>query len=123
MPLVLIALEAAIYPTLLAAVVILLAQPRPRRLLAAYLAGGMLISVVSGLVIVFALHGSELVKSERSGLSWRADLAVGGLAVLLAVALATRADQRIRERRRRRKGGRRPGPPANEDARKEPWSQ
>jgi len=37
--LLLLALEAALYPTLLAAVVILLSQPRRRPLLTAYLAG------------------------------------------------------------------------------------
>jgi hypothetical protein len=122
MSLLLLAFEAAIYPTLLAAVVILLAQPRPRRLLTAYLAGGMTVSVVAGLVIVFVLSGTELVTSQRSGLSWRADLAVGGLAILLAVALATRADQRFRERRRRRRT-QAPGEPASANRRKEPWSE
>jgi hypothetical protein len=38
--LVFLALDAALYPTLLAAVVILLAQEHPRRLIGAYLAGG-----------------------------------------------------------------------------------
>jgi hypothetical protein len=120
-PLVL-ALGAAFYPTLLAAVVILLAQPRPRRLLLAYLAGALTISILAGLVIVFVLSGTELVTSERSGLSWRADLAVGGLAILLAVALATRADQRFRERRRRRREEA-PQEQAPSDRRKEPWSE
>jgi len=59
-----LALEAALYPTLLAAVVILLAGPRPRPLLAAYLAGGLTISIALGLVIVFALEGA--VNSESS---------------------------------------------------------
>src|SRR5215210_1116918 len=98
-----LALEAGLYPTLLAAVVILLAQPRPRRLLSAYLAGGMTISIGLGLVIVFALEGSNAVSSERSGLSWTSDLAVGGLALLLAVALAMKADQRVVQSRQRRK--------------------
>src|SRR3954451_364779 len=95
----LLSLEAALYPTLLAAVVILLAQPRPRQLLAAYLCGGLVISIGLGLVVVFALEGA--VSSQSSVLSWGADLAVGGLALLLAVALSVRADERVRERRRR----------------------
>jgi hypothetical protein len=118
-----LAVGAAIYPTLLAAVVILLAQPRPRRLLVAYLAGGMTISIAAGLVIVFALDGSELVTSERSGLSWRADLALGGLALLLGVALATRADERFRQRRRRHRRQASADPPPQGGERKEPWSE
>jgi hypothetical protein len=125
-----LALEAALYPTLLAAVVILLAQPRPARLLGAYLAGGLTISIGLGLVIVFAL--SDAVNSQSSGLSWGADLAIGGLALLLAVVLATRADDRFRERRKRRAavaaGGKAAAtnraaatnPPADK---KEPWSE
>jgi hypothetical protein len=84
-------------------VVILLSQPRPRRLIAAYLAGGLTMSITLGLIVVFALKDTHAVPSSNSGLSWGADLAVGGLALLLAVALATRADDRVRQRRARRK--------------------
>ena len=123
MQLLFLALDAALYPTLLAAVVILLAQPRPRTLLGAYLAGGLFISIAIGLLIVFALGASKAVKNEQSGLSWGADLAIGGLAMLAAVAIATRADQRMRELRKRRKAAKRGG--ADEPAAEahEPWSQ
>jgi MFS family permease len=113
MDVLLLALEAAIYPTLLAAVVILLSQPRPGRLLAAYLAGGLTISITLGVLIVAALNDSHAIGGERSGPSWGADLTVGGLALLLAVLLATRADERVRRRRAARK------PPST----KEPWSE
>src|SRR3954451_21477187 len=113
--LLLLALDAALYPTLLAAVVILLSQPRRFQLLTAYLAGGLTISIALGLGIVFALQGS--VHSSKSTLSWEADLAIGGLALLLAVALATGADQRLSARR---KAGRRPKDDAD---RRDPWSQ
>ncbi len=118
---VLLALDAALYPTLLAAVVILLGQERPVRLLAAYLAGGMLISVGLGLVIVLVLGGSGKF-SESSGLSWTADLAIGGLTLLAAVALSLRADQRLRARRAARRARKHPEPPPPEDER-DPWSQ
>src|SRR3954447_4760939 len=119
MSILLLAFEAALYPTLLAAVVVLLAQPRRRRLLATYLIGGLTVSIVAGLVIVLALDGSELVTSEKSGLSWRADLAIGGLAILVAVAIATRADRRVRERRRRRMAGQ--AKPGDSKPKGEPW--
>ena len=94
MQLVLLALAAAFFPTVLAAVVILLSQPRRLPLLSAYLAGGLTISIGLGLGIVAALKASHTLHTSRSALSWGADLAIGGLALLLAVALATRADQR-----------------------------
>ena len=120
--LLLLALEASLYPTLLAAVVILLSQPRPKRLLGAYLAGGLTISIVAGCLIVSGLeHSSTLDNGSGSTLSWTADLAIGGLALLLAVALATRADARVAERRRARHPEK--VKPAPEDSDKEPWAQ
>lgn len=95
-----VALDAALYPTLLAAVAILLSQPRRLPLLAAYLAGGLTISIGVGLGIVALLGGSGALHGSSSGLGWIADLSVGGLALLLAVALATRVDVRVRARHR-----------------------
>jgi hypothetical protein len=104
MSLLVLAFEAALYPTLLAAVVILLSLERPKRLIAAYLAGGMTISITLGILIVELLGGTNLVENQQSLLSWTGDLVIGGLAVLLAVALATHADDRMRERRSARRG-------------------
>jgi hypothetical protein len=114
--LILLALSAALYPTLLAAVVILLSQPRRFPLLSAYLAGGLAISIGLGLVIVNRLDASQTLDTSKSTLSWTADLAVGGLALLLAVALATRVDERLRSRRRARR-------PARPKDGREPWSE
>jgi Sap-like sulfolipid-1-addressing protein len=110
-----LALFSALYPTLLAAVVILISQPHPFRLLSAYLAGGLTISILLGLVIVFVLGGA--VHDTTSGLSWGMDLTIGGLAMLLAVALATGLDQRFRERRKSRH------PRKEKPDDREPWSQ
>src|SRR4051794_9430502 len=115
-----LALDAALYPTLLAAVVILLSQPRRRPLLTAYLAGGLTISIGAGLALIAILKGSGAVKSSSSGLSWVTDLSIGGLALLVAVTLATRADQRLKERRRAKHPGK---PPDPDEASKEPLSQ
>ena len=117
-----LALDAALYPTLLAAVVILLSQPRPKALLGAYYAGGMFISIVLGLAIVFAADSSGAFDRP----SWTVDLAIGGLALLAAVALAMRADQRMRERRAQRKASRGKEKQEEKNERKddsEPWSQ
>lgn len=125
MTLLVLAFEAALYPTLLAAVVILLTLERPARLIAAYLAGGLTISIGLGCLIVFALDGSGAASNEQSLLSWTADLAIGGLALLAAVALATHQDERWRARRRARQG-QPPETGREEDAaaaKREPWSQ
>jgi hypothetical protein len=113
-----LAFEAALYPTLLAAVVILLSQPRRLRLLATYLAGGLTISIGLGLVLVFVVQGSSALSSNKSGLSWGADLAIGGLALLVAVALATGSDERLRARRAKHKE-----PPSHAAEKRDPWSQ
>ncbi|HKG38180.1 MAG TPA: GAP family protein [Conexibacter sp.] len=132
MSLLVLAFEAALYPTLLAAVVILLSLERPKRLIAAYLAGGMTISITLGLLIVELLGGTNLVESQQSLLSWTGDLVIGGLAVLLAVALAMHADDRMRERRSTRRAvpvpvGGAPAPIAPDSVadapNAEPWSQ
>src|SRR5213592_353602 len=100
MQLLVLALDAALYPTLLAAVVILLSQPRRLPLLSAYLAGGLTISIGLGLGIIAALKGSGQIDNSKAAMSVAADLTIGGLALLLAVALATRADERVKERRK-----------------------
>jgi MFS family permease len=117
----LLALEAALYPTLLAAVVVLLGASRPKTLLAAYLGGGLTMSIVAGCLIVYGLQHSGALNSRSSTVSWTADLAVGGLALLLAVALAAHADARFAERRRARRRGRQPREPQPEA--QEPWSE
>jgi hypothetical protein len=119
MQVVLLALDAALYPTLLAAVVILVSQPRGLVLLAAYLAGGLTISIGLGLALVFALEQSGALDDSGSVLSWTADVVVGCLALLLAVALATRADARVVERRR----AGRPAQPSDHEVEREPWSR
>jgi hypothetical protein len=125
MQLLLLAFVAAFYPTLLAAVVILLAQPHPARLIGAYLGAGLTISIAIGLVIVFSLEG--VVEDESSTTSTSTDLAVGGLALLAALALSTHTDVRLREARRRRhehNGRHRAVNEPEPDAeKKEPWAQ
>src|SRR3954447_26953001 len=103
--------------------VILLTTPRPRQLVAAYLAGGLTISIGLGLLFVFVIKGSDTDTSSGSALSWGADLAIGGLALLLAVALATRADERARERRARRRQAKGKAKPPKEKDNHEPWSE
>jgi hypothetical protein len=108
-----LALYAALYPALLAAVGMLLTSPRRKRLLSVFLFAGLAVSVGFGLGVVLLVHRSGAVSHRGSGWSWGTDLAVGALAWLLALALATHAWKRLRARRRR------PEPAEVRD----PWTQ
>jgi hypothetical protein len=115
----LLALAAAFYPTLLAIVIVVLGRPRPARLLAAYLAGGMLVSVGIGLGVVFVLEG---VGADEGGNSTTtagavADIAVGALALCLAVAIHTGRDPRPARLKKKR------GAEASAGPKKPTWAQ
>jgi MFS family permease len=99
-----LALGSAVYPTLLAVVILILTQPNPRRLLAAYLAGAMLTSLAIGLVIVGGLGSGDLLNGSSGHTinpAW--DLAVGLLLFALLYALLTGRDRRLAERRERKR--------------------
>ena len=81
---ILLALAAAVYPTLLAGVILILSRPSPLRLLIAFLAGGMMISITAGYAIVKAIEASRAVsKSNQSGKPI-VDIVVGAASLLLA---------------------------------------
>jgi len=102
--LLLLALWAAVYPTLLAMVTIMLMLPQPRRLLAGYLAGAMLMSVGVGLLIVFALDGSSsATKTVKHTIAPAVEVTAGVLILALALAVATGHDHRFNERRARKR--------------------
>ena len=110
------ALLSAVYPTLLAVVVLILTQPNPRRLLAAYLAGAMLTSLTIGLVIVGGLSSGDVLNgSSGRTINPAVDLAVGLLLFGLLYVLLSGRDRRFVERRQRKKAER-------AASSKEPWS-
>lgn len=117
-----LALYAALYPALLAAVGILLSSPRRTWLLTAFLLAGMAVSIGCGIVIVILIHGSGAVRHSGSGWSWGTDLAIGILALLLALGLATHAWGWLRGWHAARRTGR-GHPPKPETAEREPWSR
>jgi Sap, sulfolipid-1-addressing protein len=104
----LLSLTAALNPTLLTATTVMLLLPRPRLLMLGYWLGAMLVSVTLGLVIVFALEGSGAISTTKKTLSPAADLALGGIALVLALVLLTGRDRALTERRARRREGRDP---------------
>jgi Sap, sulfolipid-1-addressing protein len=95
-----IALLASLDAGLLAATVVLLGRPRPAHKLAAFLIGCMGFSIGFGLVIVFALHGSKLVRHVDPTVSALIEVAAGGL--LLVVAVAVLAGRKVQWHPRRR---------------------
>lgn len=96
---------AAFNPTLLAATTVMLLLPKPKRLLLGYLLGAFLTSITLGLIIVFSLQGSGSVSTAENTLSPAADLTLGGILLVLALALQRGSDERLRERRRRKQAG------------------
>jgi hypothetical protein len=115
----LLALAAAFYPTLLAIVIVVLGRPRPARLLAAYLAGGMLVSLGIGLACVFVLEGVGANEGGESSTAAGAvvDIAVGALALCIAGAIHTGRDPRPTWLRKKR------APVTGTAPKKPPWTQ
>lgn len=109
----LLALSAAFYPTLLAATTVMLLVDHPRRMLLGYLAGALLTGITLGLVIVFAFEGSNSVtNTTQHTLSPAADIAIGGLFLVVAVALGTGYVAHRREKHGAKRGKKeRTGPP------------
>lgn len=93
---------------LLTAAVVLLGRPRPAQQLLAYLIGGMGLSIIFGLLIVLALHGSNLLHFSAST---RGVIELVAAALLLSVVVAVLAGRKVqwRPRRTRHAAADRPG--------------
>jgi hypothetical protein len=98
----LLAVAAAFFPVLLAAVLVILAQPDPEGQLAALLAGGMTVSLASGAAILALLSAAGQLQSSGGSTSPAVDLVLGAVSVLLGVAALCGADRRLAARRRAR---------------------
>jgi MYXO-CTERM domain-containing protein len=85
-----LALLSAVYPTLVAVVVVALAAPKPARAMAFFLLGGMIASVSVGLVIVFALQGTSFVSGSNPPADPIVYFGVGAIALGLAVLVRRR---------------------------------
>jgi Sap, sulfolipid-1-addressing protein len=106
---VLLALGAALNPTLVAASTLMMLLPNPKRLMLGYLLGAMLTSITLGLVIISKLENSTAVSTTQKTLSPAATLALGVIALIGALVLERGRDDAAAERRRARKQGK--GPP------------
>ena len=110
---VLLALAAAVFPILLACVAVMISRPEPRPLLLAFYAGGMLISIVSGLIVLgyFKDHG-DVLGSSSSSPSPGFSIAAGLVGLALAWLMVSRRGRAALDSWRSRRRERRPSPPA-----------
>jgi hypothetical protein len=101
--LVLLALAAAVYPTLLAGVILILSQPRPLRMLLGFLAGGYIVSMVAGIAIVRALESSGAVDTSHRSTKPIVSIVAGALSLIVAWGIWSGAINRGLSKRRRHK--------------------
>jgi hypothetical protein len=106
-----LSLTAALNPTLLAAVTVMLTLLSPKRLLAGYLAGAMLTSISAGLVLVFTLHGSSDSNTAKHTVNPVLNLVLGALILLVAFVIGTGRDKRRRARSARKREENKDKPP------------
>ena len=108
----LLALAAAVYPQLLAVVVVILTRPNPRPLLWACCLASLFVSVTFNLLIFAAFRSRETIGGNSSHrLGPAGYLVFGAIALLLAVAIATRRGRQLMARDLsllRRRGAREP---------------
>ncbi len=103
-----LALTAALNPTLVAASTVMMLLPNPVRLMLGYLLGALLTSVTLGLLIISALEGSDAVATTKNTVSPAATIALGCIALVGAAVVGT--DRHV---------GRRGGRPAREEKKTE----
>ena len=82
--LILLALAAAVYPTLLAGVILILSRPHPLRMMLALLIGGMTISIATGIGIAKWLKDSGAVNQSHPSTAPVLDIVAGALSLLIA---------------------------------------
>jgi Sap-like sulfolipid-1-addressing protein len=102
----LLALAAALNPTLLTATTVLLLLPNPKRLMLGYLAGAFTTGMVVGIVLVEWLSGSGAVSETKHAVSPAIDLAFGLIALIAAYAIQSGRMERRQAREREQRGDR-----------------
>ena len=109
-----LAVGAAVSPTILAVVIVVLHRPRPQRLLAAYLVGGLLTSIAVGIAIVTSLTELDVVSGSSPAADPIVNFTIGFLSLLVAFVLATDRDAGLAARRREKKAAK---------PQRDPWSE
>src|SRR4051794_32948934 len=100
----LLSLTAALNPTLLGAVTVMLVLPSPKRLLLGYLLGAMMTSITLGTVIVLSLDGSSsATSSAKNTVNPLVDIALGLIIGVCAFVIGTGRDHKRRARSERKR--------------------
>ncbi len=87
--LLILAVASAVYPVLLAVDLVAFRARQPARLLASFLAGGLLATMTVGLAVVYAFQGTSLVSSSNKKTTDHVlGIAVGALALVASLAVA-----------------------------------
>jgi len=92
----LMAVVAGSDPVRIGAVAFMLTRTKPMRLLLGYFVGGFALSLIVGVVLVFVLKDSNLGKS--SSVPPELEIAVGALALLVAVLVGTGISATLRDK-------------------------
>ena len=98
----LLGVAAGLQPPLIAAVAYMLSRERAVRLLTVYLVGGMGLSLIVGVVVLFVLKGVGV--NRGSSIPPEIEIAVGALALLIAALVGAGVAGRIRDRFEERRG-------------------
>lgn len=106
-----LAFFAAVNPTLLAAVTVLMLLPNTKRLMLGYVLGAYVTSITVGLLIVFALNDTASASTTKHTLSPIEDLVVAAILLLAAYALLSGRGEDLRARRKQRKEAKAGGEP------------
>src|SRR3954468_6700341 len=111
-PVFVFAFTAALNPTLLTAVTVMLTLERPKRLLLGYLLGAALTAVTCGLLLVFLLPESSTSSTAKHTVNPIVDLVFGVLILLVVGIVGSGRDRRRRawSARRREKAKNKPPP-------------
>ncbi len=86
-----LAVASAFWPILLVVVLVALRAPHPVRLLASFLVAALLTTLTVGLVIIYALQGTDLVSASRDSFDPAAQIAVGSIAIVAAILIRHRS--------------------------------
>ena len=91
--LLLLAIASMFWPTLILIVVVALRLSHPVKILAGFLAGGLLTTITVGIAVVFALQGTDLVSGSSRSIDPAVEITVGLLSLLAAYVLNRRRGQ------------------------------
>ena len=100
---VLLALAAAVFPTLIACVAIMISRPEPRRLLLAFYAGALIVSITAGIVVLDAFNtGGTVIGNTSSSPNPGTSIVAGAGALVLAWLMVSARGRALLDRRRAR---------------------